>query len=79
MKLFPNLRSLLHAIFCFVFVSAPSAALAHPGHDHADIPSVVRHPLHGWEHATITALLLLIVGLAGVALLARVRQSPARR
>jgi hydrogenase/urease accessory protein HupE len=40
----------------------PLLATAHPGHDHTDIPSVIRHPLVGADHVMIIAALLCVVG-----------------
>lgn len=42
----------------------PVLAYAHPGHDHADIPSVIRHPFAGIDHMLITAAVLLVAGAA---------------
>lgn len=40
------------------------AALAHPGHDHSDIPSVIRHPFAGTEHVVVVAALLITAAVA---------------
>jgi len=37
---------------------------AHPGHDHSDIPSLIRHPLAGSEHVLGSAAVgLAVAGL----------------
>jgi hypothetical protein len=52
-------RRLLAVFAIFVF---PLLASAHPGHDHSDIPSVIRHPFAGVDHVAITAAVFLITG-----------------
>jgi hypothetical protein len=42
-------------------LSAPSAVVAHPGHDHSNIPSLIRHPFADAQHTAITLTLLLVI------------------
>jgi hypothetical protein len=66
MKPFRSPQTLLAAAGSSLFF--PLLASAHPGHDHSNIPSVIRHPFAGVEHVAIV-LSILLVG-AGVCLLA---------
>ncbi len=57
-------------------VIAPLYASAHPGHDHADIPSVIRHPMAGPEHVVVTIVVIGTLALAAFALARRLRKRP---
>ena len=59
MKTTPKLPAFVAAA---VFVVAAAAVQAHPGHSHADIPSLIRHPLAGPEHLLGSAALGIAVG-----------------
>ena len=69
MKLHPRLRFTLCALALLGFASALHA---HPGHDHSDIPLVIRHPFVSVDHTLITAV---IVGVIGAIALATARYS----
>ena len=56
-------RRLLAACSALIF---PLLAGAHPGHDHSDIPSVIRHPFAGVDHLLIAAAAFLVMGTAMV-------------
>lgn len=40
----------LRSALVFALFGLAAAAQAHPGHDHGDIPSLIRHPFAGPEH-----------------------------
>lgn len=46
----------------------PLLASAHPGHDHSDLPAVIRHPFASPEH--IAVVVTLVVAVVGVTMLA---------
>lgn len=54
----------------------PRWACAHPGHDHGDIPAVIRHPFAGADHLLIAAAVFFVMGatiIIGARWLAAVR------
>jgi urease accessory protein len=57
----------------------PVLASAHPGHDHADIPSVIRHPFAGPDHMLITAAVLFGTGATLVVAARALQMSPRLR
>ncbi|BET65151.1 hypothetical protein ASA1KI_00690 [Opitutales bacterium ASA1] len=66
------LRSLVASCACLAF--AAPLALAHPGHDHADIPSVIRKPFAGPEHVVVTVVVVATLAFAAFALVRRLRR-----
>ncbi len=63
----PLSKSLILALY-FTLFGAAAVAQAHPGHDHADLPTLIRHPFASWEHVLGSAACGLV--LAGLAYLA---------
>jgi len=55
-------RALAFAILTASAVALP--ALAHPGHSHADIPSLIRHPFAGPTHLLGSAAVGLALAVA---------------
>jgi hypothetical protein len=51
-----------------------SLVSAHPGHDHADIPSVIRKPFAGPEHVVVTVVVVATLAFAAFALVRRLRR-----
>ncbi len=49
----------MRALTTFALVSATPVLLqAHPGHDHGDLPAVIRHPFASPEHLVVTVVVL---------------------
>lgn len=66
MKPFHFPRTLLAAGAALLIL--PLFASAHPGHEHSDIPAVIRHPFAGVEHVAVVAT--LVAAAVGVTMLA---------
>ena len=56
-----SLRPLPTLSLTALTLSLPTALLAHPGHDHSNIPSLIRHPFADAQHTAITLCLLLVI------------------
>lgn len=69
-----TIRSIL-SVAALLLVSS-AAVEAHPGHSHADLFAVLRQPLAGWQHALITAMAALTIGVA-VHLITHATRTPA--
>ena len=77
MLIMKTTTSLRYTLVALAASSLSTLAFAHPGHDHSDIPRVIRHPFAGAEHAFVTATVIAALVLTA-AVLARKALKQAR-